>query len=376
MKGNRRVLLNPGPATTTDSVKAALVIPDICPRETSFCELYAATRRRLAALVGDPREVKALPVVGNGTTALEAAMVSLLPPDARLLILDNGDYGTRLGLMAQALQLDYEVLSFGWASSIDLQQVEEALSRASRPFTHAYFVHHETSSGILNPLSSLVELFRRHGVRTLLDAMSSFACLPTPVGSSEPGGVDVLISSSNKCVQGMAGLGLVLTTEDMINAARGSRRRCFSLDLVAEHDHLETSGQSRFTVPPQIVSSLHQALLELESEGRAGRQARYTRSMDCLIEGVQRLGFERLDTDGEPSQILVSIRAPEEDWFDFDHMHDALFEQGFTIYPGKAGAAPNFRLSVLGAIDHTDIQAFLSALESYLLAVKPDPMQP
>ncbi len=359
----RRILLNPGPATTSDGVKQALVIPDICPRERSFCDLYADVRRRLAELVGDPAEVAAVPLVGCGTTALEAAMVSLLPPGARLLVVDNGDYGTRLAAMARELGIDHDVLEVGWAVPIDPAEVEAKLGDASTPFTHAYFVHHETSSGLLNPIDPLLAVFKRHDVRVLLDAMSSFACLPTPVGAE---GVDAVVSSSNKCVQGMAGLGIVVATRALLDEARGTRRRCFSLDLVAELDHLEKTGQSRFTVPPQVVSALHRALIELEREGLDGRRARYTRSMEVLVSGLRRLGFELFEGDGEPSRILVAIRAPEAPWYDFEDMHDALFEQGFTIYPGKPGAVPTFRLAVLGAIDASDIEAFLEALEQYL----------
>jgi len=359
----RTILLNPGPATTTDTVKQALVIPDVCPRERSFCELYADVRRRLASIVGDPEEVVALPVVGSGTTALEAVMVSLLPPGARLLIIDNGDYGTRLAAMAHALEIDHEVLEVGWARPIDPAVVEARLDAAAASISHVYFVHHETSSGLLNPIDPLLEVFRRRGVRVLLDAMSSFACLPTPVGRT---GVDAVVSSSNKCVQGMAGLGVVVATRALLDEARGTSRRCFTLDLVAEHDHLEKTGQSRFTVPPQVVSALHQALLELEAEGLAGRQARYARSMETLVAGLDALGFELLLDEGEPSRILVAVRAPTEPWYDFEHMHDALFAEGFTIYPGKPGTAPTIRLAVLGAIDHRDIEAFLEALGRYV----------
>ena len=363
MTVERKILLNPGPATTTDSVKQALVIPDVCPRERSFTELYAEVRRRLVALVGDPAEVVAIPLVGNGTTALEAVTASLVPPGSRLLVLDNGDYGTRLAAMARALGVDHEVLAFGWAVPIDPAVVEALLENAEPRFSHVWLVHHETGSGLLNPLEPLLPLFRRHGLRVLLDAMSSFACLPTPVGA---GGVDAVVSSSNKCVQAMAGLGLVLATRALLDEARGRPRRCFSLDLVAEHDHLEKTGQSRFTVPPQLVSALARALVELEEESVAGRRARYERSMQALLAGLHRLGFEPLLDRGVPSRILVAIRAPAEPWFDFDAMHDALFAEGFTIYPGKLGAAASFRLSVLGAIDERDIEAFLAALGRHL----------
>jgi aspartate aminotransferase-like enzyme len=245
--------------------------------------------------------------------------------------------------------------------------LESTLANAEPRISHVYVVHHETSSGLLNPLAPIVAVCRRHAVRVLLDAMSSFACLATPVGT---GGVDAVVSSSNKCVQGMAGIGIIVATRSLIEDARSSARRCFTLDLVAEYDHLEKTGQSRFTVPPQLVSALHQALVELEQEGRAAREARYARSMRVLTEGLRALGFELLLEPALQSRILVAIRSPEAAWFDFDAMHDALYADGFTIYPGKPGAAATFRLSVLGAIDHRDIEAFLESLEHYLRGVR------
>ena len=366
----RNVLLNPGPASTTDTVKAALVISDICPRERSFCDLYADVRRRLAALAGDPDRVVAIPVVGSGTTVLEAGLVSLIPTGGRVLILDNGDYGTRLAAIASAHGIDHRRIELGWGQPIDFEALESILSEEDGKATHLFAIHHETSSGLLNPLDALIEIAHAHGLKLMLDAMSSFAAMPIAVGDHA---VDMLFSSSNKCVQGMAGLGIALTTRGLLDEVRPTARRCYVLDLVAEHDHLEKTGQSRFTVPPQVVSALHQALIELEAEGVEARQKRYEESMRTLTTGLTALGFEFLLEDQHQSRILVAIREPSADWYDFDHMHDALDAKGFTIYPGKPGAEPTFRLAVLGAIDARDIEAFLVALRGYLHEVKGNP---
>jgi 2-aminoethylphosphonate-pyruvate transaminase len=168
----------------------------------------------------------------------------------------------------------------------------------------------------------------------------------------------------------MAGLGIAITTRALLDEVRPTPRRCYVLDLVAEHDHLEKTGQSRFTVPPQVVSALHQALVELEAEGIPARQKRYQESMQTLMAGLAELGFEFLLEDEDQSEILVAIHEPSGDWYDFDRMHDALDAEGFTIYPGKPGAQPTFRLAVLGAIDARDIENFLAALGRYLEGVK------
>ncbi len=363
----RKILLNPGPATTTQSVKEALVMPDVCPREESFCELYADVRRRLVALAGDPDEIVAVTLVGSGTTALEAALATLVPEDGLVVIVDNGDYGTRLVEIARCDGIPHRAVEMGWGKPIDLEALDAELNQLAGRATHLCFVHHETSSGLLNPLDDLTALARRHRLSVIVDAMSSFGCLPIHVGRQ---GVDALVSSSNKCVQGMAGLGIVIATRQALEDVRGCKPRSFVLDLVAEHDHLIKTGQSRFTVPPQVVAALHRALIELEQEGVAGRQARYERSMQTLLAGLAELGFELLLDDSLQSRILVAIREPREAWYDFVDMHDALDREGFTIYPGKPGAQPNFRLAVLGAIDASDIERFLAALRRYLDRVR------
>jgi 2-aminoethylphosphonate-pyruvate transaminase len=362
----RRILLNPGPATTSDGVKQALLIPDVCPREREFCDLYADVRRRLAALAGDPAEVAAIPLVGSGTAGLEAALVSFVPAAGLLLVLDNGDYGERLARIAKVHGLRHEIMAPGWGQPIDPAALEQRLDGDPR-VTHVALVHHETSTGMLNPLEAILPIARRRGVRVIADAMSSFGALPLRVGGE---GVDVLVSSANKCLQGMAGLAIVIATRASLEEARVHPPRSLYLDLPGEHEHLERTGQSRFTVPPQVVSALQRALVELAAEGLEGRRRRYDASMVALERGLRALGFEMLLAPGQQSRILLAVREPSEPWYDFDRMHDALLARGFTIYPGKAGRTPCFRLSVLGAIDAGDIERFLLALAEHVAAAR------
>jgi 2-aminoethylphosphonate-pyruvate transaminase len=369
----RRVLLNPGPATTSEAVKAALVIPDICPREVEFCAQLADVRRRLAELAGDPAHIAAIPIVGSGTTALEAMLISLVPPDGRVIVIDNGVYGRRMVEIARTCGIEHQVIAFGDAKPVDLAKVEAVLRASASAATHLAFVHHETSSGMLNPLEGLTQLARRFGLAVLLDAMSSFGAIPIRVGED---GVDALVSSANKCLQAMPGLAFAIATRSSLDRARGTKPRSYVLDLVAELDQLEKTSQMRFTCPPQIVSALHRALLEIETEGLIERGKRYRHSMQTLVRGLAKLGFELLLEAPHQSQILVAVREPREPWYDFGELHDALYRLGFTIYPGHPGAGggqPNFRLSVLGDIDSRDIEAFLAALESCLTGMKNRP---
>jgi 2-aminoethylphosphonate-pyruvate transaminase len=363
----RKILLNPGPATTSEGVKQALLIPDICPREDAFCEMLLDVRRRLAAIAGDTARISAIPVVGSGTTALEATLVSFIPDDGLALILENGDYGTRLLEMARVCGIPHRGVTMGWGQAIDLAVVERTLQSEADAITHLVFVHHETSSGLLNPLDELTALAARFGVTVIVDAMSSFAALPVPIGTN---GADILVSSANKCIQGMAGLSFAIATHRAIEDARRATPRSLALNLVAEFDHLEKTGQMRFTCPPQLLSALHRALIEFEAEGLEARGERYAKSMQTLVTGLRELGFELLLEDRHQSGILVAIREPRERWYDFKAMHDALFEEGFTIYPGKPDATPTFRLAVLGDIDETDIQRFLSTFRRYLETAK------
>ena len=358
----RRILLNPGPATTSDSVKQALVIPDVCPREPEFTSLLAEARMRLARITGDPELITAIPIAGSGTAALEAAFASFVGVGL-ILIVDNGDYGRRLVEIAMRLGLRHRVVGFGWGAAIELSRVEAAAGEGEERAALLAVVQHETSTGMLNPLDELVTLSRRLGLIPVVDAMSSFGVLDTPVG---PADIGVVVSSANKCLQGMAGVSFVIVAKAVIEASRAGRPRSLYFDLIAEHDSLDGTGQSRFTMPPQVVSALVQALREYEKEGMAGRRQRYHESMRVLVEGLRGLGFELLLEDRHQSWILVAIREPRAPWFNFNDLHDALYAQGFTIYPGKPQGVPTFRLSVLGDIGPTDIKRFLTALGEWL----------
>lgn len=361
----RRVLLSPGPATTTDSVKRALVVPDVCPREGEFLAVLERVLRDLAALAGDPGELVAVPFAASGTGALEAVIGSVVRRDGGLMVLDNGNYGARLVEIARRLAVPVEPVRVGWGEPVRPGAVEAALDSAALPLTHLAVVHHETSTGMLNDLGPIAETCRVRRLSLIVDAMSSFGAIPV---RELP--FDYLVSSANKCLQGMAGLSFVVARRGALERDRAAAPRGLYLDLVAQHDALLSTGQMRFTCPPQLVYALERALAELEDESVEGRRRRYAALHDRLSEGIRRLGFTPLLPETYQSRILLAVREPRDAWYRFDAMAEAMLEAGVTIYPGKPGPEATFRLSVMGALDEHDVAAFLAALGDHVLGAR------
>ena len=356
------ILLNPGPANTTSTVKSALVCPDMCPRETEFGDILYRISEDLVRVVGSPETFVAVLFCGSGTAAVEAALTSIAPGRGRTYIVNNGAYGQRMVEIADTYHIPHQARVFAPERPIRLEVVEDDLRHGA--FTHAAFVHHETSTGMLNPLADLGRLCREHGVTTIVDAMSSYAGMPIDANVS---GVDFLISSANKCLQGMAGLSFVICRrEHLQEIERKSTGRSYYLDLVAQHDYFERSHQMRFTPPVQVAYALRQAIDELFAETVDGRYARYCDSWTTLQKGMASLGFVRLLPDSTASRILTSYYYLDHPRFEFEAFHDALYRRGFTIYPGKVMELKTFRLANMGAIDRADIEAFLSAVTDAL----------
>jgi 2-aminoethylphosphonate aminotransferase len=362
MRIQRNILLNPGPATTTDTVKRALVVPDVCPREKAFSGVMAEVRRDLVRVVRGGREYACVLFAGSGTCAVEACVSSVVPPGRAIAVVNNGAYGERMLQMAAAHGIRAVEIPFDWAALPDPAAVERALRR-DRAIACLAMVHHETSSGLLNPLRPMASLARRRGCAFLVDAMSSFAGVPIDVRRD---GVDFLVSSSNKCIQGMAGLSFVIARRSRLDALKPYPRRSLYLDLHSQYAYLEAHGQMPFTAPVQVVYALRQAIREYFAEGGLNRARRYTANWRTLRAGLQAMGFRFLLPAEQESHILTTILEPDHPRFDFDRMHDRLFDLGFTVYPGKLGNRKCFRLANMGDLRPRDIRAFLKALAGVL----------
>ncbi len=360
----RKILLNPGPATTTDSVKAALVVPDICPREQEFVQVLQQVRADLVRIAGGSLDSHTCVLLaGSGTAAMDAVLNSVVPPDRGVAILNNGAYGQRFANIARCYQLPYYELRSPWGEWPDLTRLQQIL-REHPHISHLAMVHHETSTGLLNQLPEIAALAREQQVGLIVDAISSLGGVPLNVQEHH---IDYLLSTSNKCLQGMAGLAWVICRRQALESCGQIPPRSFYLNLYQQYQHFEANGQMQFTPPVQVVYALAQAIQEFWQEGPEGRFQRYQRNWQTLMDGLQELGFRTLLPLERQSPLLTTVLEPADPHYSFNRLHDALYARGFTIYPGKLQDSATFRLANIGAITEDDIRAFLAALRAVLL---------
>jgi 2-aminoethylphosphonate-pyruvate transaminase len=359
----RKILLNPGPATTSDTVKQALVVADICPREIDFGAVISAVRRDLLAVAeADAAEHTAILLSGPGTAAIEAALGSTVPPHGRVLILDNGAYGARAGEIAAAIGLPAHLWHVPWTESPEPAELAAQLDGPAGPFTHAFWVHHETTTGLLNPMRAYGEVCRERGVISIVDGMSSFAGLPLSL-RDEP--VDLLVGSANKCLQSMPGVTFVLARRTALAASAGVRRSV-ALDLHRHERSLAAASQFPFTPPVQVVYALAQALRETLAETVPVRAARYRACYETMLTGMESFGFVSLLRRPLHSGLLTAFRTPSWPRFSFEALHHFLYARNITLYPGKLPGTETFRVANIGAIVPADLVAFLAEVGNFL----------
>lgn len=362
---DRKILLNPGPATTTSSVKKSLLVSDICPREEEFADLLKEVLLKAKKVIcpnpETQNEYETILIGGSGTAAVESCLSSCVKTKDKLLIVENGAYGERMQKIAQIYDLSFETLSFEWGSPIDFEKVEKILDSSS--FTHIAVVHHETTTGILNDVTQVAQLSKKYQLTSLLDAMSSYAGVELDMQKTP---LDFVISSSNKCIQGMAGVGIVVARKESVLKLEYSPKRGLYLDLFENWKSQTQKGQFLFTPPVQIMYALNQALDEFFAEGAMKRYQRYQALYQQLMLGMEELGFIPLVSKENHSKILTAFLDPADPKYDFTTLHNFMYERGITIYPGKGAKLSTFRLANLGALDPKDISFFLKTMEEFI----------
>jgi 2-aminoethylphosphonate-pyruvate transaminase len=353
-----KLLFTPGPLTTSDTIKEAMR-RDVGSRDEEFIEIVREIRRRLVALAGvNEEEFTAILIQGSGTFGIEAVISSTIPPDGKLLVVVNGAYGRRIAQIATRHRIALATIEYAEDCAPRVDDVADALARDSTIMDVA-IVHCETTSGIINPIAPIGAVVKQAGRRYIVDAMSSFGAAPLNVAQV---GIDYLISSANKCIEGVPGFSFVIANAATLLASKGWTRTV-SLDLLAQWQGLEQDGQFRFTPPTHTLLAFHRALLELEEEGGVlARAARYQTNHTALIAGMRALGFVEYLRPEDQGYIITSFRYPTHSNFKFDRFYRLLSEKGFVIYPGKVTNADCFRIGHIGQIYPDDITALLEAI--------------
>jgi 2-aminoethylphosphonate-pyruvate transaminase len=355
-------LLTPGPLTTSASVKRAM-LRDWGSWDGDFRAMTAALRRRLLAIAGDTGGAyDCVPMQGSGTFAVEAMLGSFLPRDGKALVLVNGAYGQRIAQTLDYLGRVYSVIDKGDYLPPRGAEVAAALE-ADPAITHVVLVHCETSSGILNPVSEIAQVVASRGRKLLIDSMSAFGALPLDVAEIP---YTAMVSSANKCIEGVPGFGFVIARREELEVAKG-RSHSLSLDLHAQWAYLEKTGQWRYTPPTHVVAAFLQALDEHAAEGGvAGRGRRYADNRDVMVAGMRELGFVTLLQDGWLSPIIVTFFNPAHPNFDFQTFYDLLKARGFIIYPGKLTVVDSFRIGCIGRMDAAVMRRLVAAVAESL----------
>ena len=349
------LLLTPGPLSTTRTVREAMM-QEFSTWDVDYNSIVQSIRERLVSLATcDSINLGAYTATlmpGSGTFVVESVIGSVIPPNGRLLVLNNGAYGERITKISRMLGIDTVELQQAEIESTGLGQVEQMVAN-DQGITHVAMVHCETTTGMLNPVEAVGEIVRRHGRVFILDAMSSFGGIPM---SMESTGAHYLISSANKCIQGVPGFGFVVADRATLGGTEGWARS-HSLDLLDQWREMEANGGKwRFTSPTHVVSAFSQALDELEAEGGIdARHTRYIANQKTMVKGMRDIGFRTLIKDEVQSPIITSFYYPDSAGFDFQKLYDALKSRGFVIYPGKVSHAQCFRIGSIGDVHPSDM---------------------
>jgi 2-aminoethylphosphonate-pyruvate transaminase len=355
------LLLTPGPLTTSKTVKQVM-LHDWGSRDATFVKINKAVMDRLPAILNGREDFVTVPMQGSGTFAVEAMLTSMVPRNGKVLLLVNGAYGQRAKKICEIAGRGVVVHETPEDTPPDLGAVE-ALLKADKAITHVFAVQCETTSGILNPIAKLAELAERHGKSFLIDAMSAFGALPLDAKVSK---FDAVAASSNKCIEGLPGLGFVVCRKTALEQAKGNATTLV-LDLHDQWANFVKTGQYRFTPPIHVIVAFHQALEEFDDEGGvAGRGKRYADNGRILIQGMRDLGFETLLPDHLQAPIIVTFRMPADKNFVFQAFYDKLKDRGYVIYPGKLTVADSFRIGCIGRLYPEHMRGVLAAIRDIL----------
>jgi len=351
----RNVLLNPGPATTSDAVKYAQVMPDICPREQEFVDIMTGVRQDLVKVVhGDPDKYTAIIFTGSGTIVQDVLVNSLVPEGKKLCVVNNGAYAARMVEIAGYYQIPCIDIKFPSTGLPDLAKVRETLEK-DPDIAVVAAVHHETGTGVLNPIKEIGQMAHNVGAIFVVDTISTYGLMPIDIQDQN---IDFLMSSAQKGLAGMTGASWTVGNIAEIVKSKDYPTRSYYCNLFMQYDFFDRVGEMHFTPPVQTIYALQQAIKEYFEEGEQARWERLTGCWEAIHKGLEDMGLKTVIEKDIQGHLVVTVQAPEDGRFDFFKLHDYCYDRGFTIYPGKMFGVETFRLCNLGLITAQDIQDF------------------
>lgn len=362
MSIKRNVLLNPGPATTTNSVKKAQVVPDICPREKEFQMIMDDIRKDLIKIVhGDPNKYTSVLFCGSGTICMDICINSLVPKDKKILIINNGAYSKRAVEIANAYSLDIVNLETPYDKPFDPDLLVSYLEK-DKDIAVVYATHNETGTGILNPIKKIGKIAHNYKCTFIVDTTSTYALLPIDI---EKDNIDFCMASAQKGLMSMTGLSFVIGKKKLIEKSKDFPIRSYYCNLYSQYEYFEKTGQMQFTPPVQTIYATKQAIKEYFKEGEMEKYKRHIGIYKKLRKEFEKLNFDFIIDDKDCSKLILAVKYPDENW-NFEKIHDYCYDKGFTIYPGKINNMNSFRLCSLGAITKKDIKKFIKVFKEAL----------
>ena len=353
-----RILLTPGPLTTTLRTKLAM-LKDWGSWDADFNAITARLRGRLLDIVQGHDTHVVVPLQGSGTFSVEAAVATLVPRDGHVLVPDNGAYCKRAGKLTQMMGRKATVLPFAEDQPVSAAAVDQRL-QADPSISHVVLIHCETGTGVENPLAAVAAVCRQHGKGLIVDAMSSFAALPIDARELQ---FDALVAASGKCLEGVPGMGFVFIRKAVLDGCAGNSQS-LAMDLHDQHVYMGKTGQWRFTPPTHVVAALSEAITQfVEEGGQPARLARYTDNCRTLVDGMAALGFKPFLTPAVQAPIIVTFHAPAHPAYDFKQFYEGAKARGFMLYPGKLTQVETFRVGCIGAIGPDEMNQAVHAVE-------------
>ena len=354
-------LLTPGPLTTSQETKNAM-LHDWGSRDQGFIDANARVRQSVLDIANATDTHVCVPLQGSGTFTVEAALGTLIPRDGKALVLINGAYGHRMAKILQYAGRQFDIQETPEDTVPDLARLDQTLADDAA-IGHVLVVHCETTSGILNPVEDIAAIVARHNRRLIIDAMSAFGAIDLDAAKVP---FDAVMASSNKCLEGVPGMGFALIRKSALEACEGYAHS-LSLDLYDQWRAMEGNGQWRFTPPTHVIFAFDHSIGEFKKAGGvAARYKRYSENCQILVDGMAELGFETLLPAELQAPIIVTFKMPQDPAFDFQVFYDRVRDKGYILYPGKLTVAPSFRVGCIGHLDGDDMRAALTAMRAVL----------